>query len=80
MYKFDYLITKKKIYLILLLAIIIFVSRNISRIDKEFEQYGYNPFNKAFFYLNKDGFILNDLVKVEYKNKRKNTRFLVINK
>ena len=79
-YKFEYLAIKKKTYLILLLAIILFVSRNINRIDKEFEQYGYNPFNSAFFYLNKDGFILNDRVKAEYKNKMKNTRFLVINK
>ena len=63
MNKFDSLITKKKTYFILILAIIVFTSRNISRINKESEQYGYNPFNKAFFYLNKDGFGLNERVK-----------------
>lgn len=79
-YKFDYFVSKKKTYFILLLVIIIFVSRNINRIDKEYEQYGYNPFDSAFFYLNKDGFILNDLVKSKYTKKMKNTKYLIIDK
>ena len=77
MNKFDSLITKKKTYFILILAIIVFTSRNISRIDKESEQYGYNPFNKAFFYLNKDGFGLNERVKNTFKDKM-DKNFLVI--
>tara|TARA_B100000035_G_scaffold311673_1_gene321657 strand:- start:1249 stop:2883 length:1635 start_codon:yes stop_codon:yes gene_type:complete len=79
-YKFDYFVSKKKTYFILLLVIIIFVSRNINRIDKEYKQYGYNPFDSAFFYLNKDGFILNDLVKSKYTKKMKNTKYLIIDK
>ncbi len=79
-YKFDYFDSKKKTYFILLLVIIIFVSRNINRIDKEYKQYGYNPFDSAFFYLNKDGFILNDLVKSKYTKKMKNTKYLIIDK
>ena len=77
MNKFDTLITKKKTYFILILAIIVFTSRNISRINKESEQYGYNPFNKAFFYLNKDGFGLNERVKSTFKDKM-NKNFLII--
>ena len=77
MNKFDSLITKKKTYFILILAIIVFTSRNISRINKESEQYGYNPFNKAFFYLNKDGFGLNERVKNTFKDKM-DKNFLVI--
>ena len=77
MNKFDSLVTKKKTYFILILAIIVFTSRNISRIDKESEQYGYNPFNKAFFYLNKDGFGLNERVKNTFKDKM-DKNFLVI--
>ena len=48
--------------------------------DKEYKQYGYNPFDSAFFYLNKDGFILNDLVKSKYTKKMKNTKYLIIDK
>ena len=77
MNKFDTLITKKKTYFILILAIIVFTSRNISRINKESEQYGYNPFNKAFFFFYKDGFGLNERVKSTFKDKM-NKNFLII--
>ena len=52
------------------------MTRNIMRIEKEYRQYDYNPFKSAFFYLNKDGFILNDTVKKRLKNTNK--KFLVI--
>ena len=75
-FKFNPLILKKKIYFILLLTLLIFVSRNMLRINKEFKQYGYNPIKGAFFHLNKAGFIINDEVKKLYKNKDKG--FLII--
>ena len=78
-FKFNPLILKKKIYFILLLTLLIFVSRNISRINKEFKQYGYNPIKGAFFYLNKDGFIINNNVDKLYKNRKiKDKSFLII--
>ena len=48
------------------------------RINKEFKQYGYNPIKRAFFNLNKVGFIINDEVEKLYKNKGKG--FLIIKK
>ena len=77
-FKFNPLILKKKIYFILLLTLLIFVSRNMLRINKEFKQYGYNPIKGAFFNLNKVGFIINYEVETLYKNKGKG--FLIIKK
>ena len=68
-FKFDPLILKKRIYFILILTLLIFIGRNVSRINKEFKQYGYNPIKGAFFYLNKDGFSLNGKVERLYKNR-----------
>ena len=62
----------------MLLTLLIFVSRNMLRINKEFKQYGYNPIKGAFFNLNKVGFIINDEVETLYKNKGKG--FLIIKK
>ena len=50
-----------------LLTLLVFIVRNVSRINNEFNQYGYNPIKSAFFHLNKDGFSLNDKVKRLYK-------------
>ena len=78
-FKFDPLILKKRIYFILILTLIIFVGRNISRINKEFKQYDYNPIKGAFFYLNKDIFSLNDKVEKLYKNRSiKDKGFFII--
>ena len=80
-FKFILLHLKKKTFFIFFLIILVFISRNIIRIEKEFEQYGYNPANKAFFHLNKDGFILNDLVRKKYEFfKITDKKFLIINK
>ena len=78
-FKYDAIKIRKKIYFLLTLTIIIFISRNLIRIDKEIENYGYNPTKNAFFYLNKDGFIINDNVEKKYNNwKIKNKSFLII--
>jgi len=78
-FKFIPKIINKKIYLILILATIIFITKNFIRINKEINQYSYDPFKSAFFYLNKDGFILNDKVKNKYENWNfQNKRYLII--
>tara|TARA_B100000073_G_scaffold343047_1_gene347154 strand:- start:964 stop:1563 length:600 start_codon:yes stop_codon:yes gene_type:complete len=78
-FKFIPKIINKKIYLILILATIIFITKNFIRINKEINQYSYNPFKSAFFYLNKDGFILKDKVKNKYENWNfQNKRYLII--
>ena len=78
-FKFNPLILKKKIYFILLLTLLIFISRNVSRINKEFKQYGYNPIKGAFFYLDNNAFGINDEVDNLYKNREtKDKSFLII--
>ena len=80
-FKFDPLVLKKRIYFILVLTLLIFITRNLSRINKEFKQYGYNPIKGAFFHLNKDGFKINDIVDKLYKNHEiKNKGYLIIKK
>ena len=62
-----------------MLTLIIFISRNVSRINKEFKQYGYNPIKGAFFYLNNNAFGINDKVDILYKNHEiKDKGFLII--
>jgi len=79
--KFDPLVLKKRIYFILVLTLLIFITRNLSRINKEFKQYGYNPIKGAFFHLNKEGFKINDIVDKLYKNHEiKNKGYLIIKK
>ena len=46
----------KKFQFIILLSIIIFVSKNAIRINSENLKYGYEVFNKPYFYLNKSAF------------------------
>ena len=78
-FMFDKKVLIKKIYFILMLTLLVFFTRNIIRINKEFKQYSYNPVKKAFFYLNKGGFQINDSIKKLYINhKTKNKGFLII--
>ena len=78
-FQFSALKLKKYVYFILLLTLLIFIGRNVSRINNEYKQYGYNPIKGAFFYLNKDGFSLNNKVQELYKNhENKNKNFLII--
>ena len=78
-FKFDPLVLKKRIYFILVLTLLIFITRNLSRINKEFKQYGYNPIKGAFFYLDNNAFGINDEVDNLYKNREtKDKSFLII--
>jgi hypothetical protein len=47
--------TKKKIVVLLLITILIFVGRNTKRIFLEIKQYSYKPIVHTFYYVNKEG-------------------------
>ena len=61
----------KKIYFIIFLAIIIFLSRNISRISNENDRYSYNPYEDTNYLINETTFKIademSDLIK-EFEN------------
>ena len=54
---------KKKILFIILLTIVIFLSRNVSRIDKEYHKYDYNILNNAFYWDAQQNFKIYDKIK-----------------
>ena len=76
------IIVKKKVYFLLILSTLIFVSKNLNRINFEYNKYNYNVLKNSFYYLNKDGFIINDTVNKYYiKQKILNKKkYLVLNK
>ena len=57
------------------------MSKNVIRINDENNKYDYNPLNGAFFYLNIDGFKINDRVEklYEIKQKKNSTFFFILN-
>ena len=56
---------KKKTIFIILLTIVIFLSRNVSRIDKEYHKYDYNILNNAFYWDDQKNFeIFNQIKKL----------------
>ena len=54
---------KKKILFIILLTIVIFLSRNISRINKEYHHYNYDILNNAFYWDAQQNFKIYDKIK-----------------
>tara|TARA_B100000965_G_scaffold406494_1_gene445707 strand:+ start:1700 stop:3352 length:1653 start_codon:yes stop_codon:yes gene_type:complete len=80
--KLDTVIIKKRVYLLIIFSFLIFFSKNVSRIFDEHNKYDYNPMENAFFYLNKDGFKINDTVGNFLKNKsiEDNSFFFILNK
>ncbi len=61
------------------ITIVIFLGRNINRIDKEIKLYNYNPFKNAFYSTNDDHFNeYNDILENinNYKNDNKSTKKL----
>ena len=54
---------KKKILFIILLTIVIFLSRNISRINKEYHNYSYDILNNAFYWDDQQNFKIYDKIK-----------------
>ena len=81
-YKMNFTITKKKTYILIFVSILIFLLKNIVRINYEVKNYGYEPIKKPFFYMNTDGFLINDRVNKLY-NKYHNSKkaiFFILNK
>jgi len=56
-------VLKKKIFFIIFLTIIIFLSRNISRINKEYDNYSYDILNNAFYWDDQQNFKIYDKIK-----------------
>jgi len=56
-------VLKKKIFFIIFLTIVIFLSRNISRISKEYHTYNYNILNSAFYWKDQQNFKIFDKIK-----------------
>ena len=81
-FELNSIIVKKKVYFLLILSTLIFVSKNLNRINFEYNKYNYNVLKNSFYYLNKDGFIINDTVNKYYiKQKILNkNKYLILNK
>jgi len=62
-YSIDTKLLKKKIYFIIFLTIVIFLSRNISRINKEYHAYNYNILDNAFYWDHQQSFKIADKIK-----------------
>ena len=62
-YSIDSKLLKKKIYFIIFLTIVIFLSRNISRINKEYHVYNYNILDNAFYWEDQQNFKIFDIIK-----------------
>ena len=73
---------KKKVYFLVILTALIFISKNMNRINHEYIKYNYNLIKNPFFYLNKDGFKINDMVKIYYEKQKENSKkkYLILNK
>jgi len=62
-YSTDSKLLKKKIYFIIFLTIVIFLSRNILRINKEYHAYNYNILDNAFYWSHQQNFKIADKIK-----------------
>ena len=61
-YTIDSKLLRKKIYFIIFLTITVFLSRNISRINKEYHAYDYNILNNAFYWDYQQSFSISNLI------------------
>jgi hypothetical protein len=48
-YLIDQKVLKKKVYLLIFFGVLIFLSRNVSRLNQEYHVYNYNVFNNAYY-------------------------------
>ena len=53
---------------------LIFISKNLNRINHEYIKYNYNLIKNPFFYLNKDSFKINDMVKIYYEKQKEKSK------
>ena len=54
---------KNKVYFLIFLTILVFFSRNVSRLNKEYKVYNYNPVNKAYYNINQLNFKIDKRIK-----------------
>ena len=59
-FKQSYLKIQKKILIFIIIALVVFVGRNIARLHKEFHIYSYNPIKNYRYNLSKSHFRIND--------------------
>ena len=70
-FKQSYSYLKKKIFIFIIIALVIFVGRNIFRLNKEYHIYNYNPLKDFKYNLSKSHFRITDeiiFLKENYKN------------
>ena len=60
----------KKIIMIVMITVLIFYGRNISRLIKEYKIYSYKPFISVNYPLHKDGFRYKDIMEKKIKEKK----------
>jgi hypothetical protein len=68
---------KKRTLMLILITLIIFLIKNIDRINTEYKKYEYNILSNPYFYLNENRFVYDkELKKIDKKN---NKHFLILN-
>ena len=68
---------KKRTLMLILITLIIFLIKNIDRINTEYKKYEYNILSNPYFYLNENRFVYDKkLKKIDKKN---NKHFLILN-
>ena len=78
--RYDYEISflKKRIYLLIIISLFVFIFKNTNRINNEHNKYEYNPLKDPYFFLDKNAFIIsNKIIKLKKINDNK---YLIINK
>ena len=70
-FKQSYLNIQKKIFIFIIIALVVFVGRNISRLYKEYYIYSYNPVKDYRYNLSKSHFRISDEI-IFLKNNLKN--------
>jgi hypothetical protein len=70
-FKQSYLNIQKKIFIFIIIALVVFVGRNIFRLHKEYHIYNYNPFKDFKYDLSKSHFRISDEI-IFLKNNLKN--------
>jgi hypothetical protein len=63
--------------MLILITLIIFLIKNIDRINKEYKKYEYNILSNPYFYLSENRFVYDKILKkIDKKN---NKHFLILN-
>ena len=70
---------RKNIMILIILTFSIFIIKNISRLNAEYNKYKYNIFSYPYFHIDDKAFAMQSrLIKLKEKNKKKNNSFYLI--